>query len=126
VEDAMKNIMQTFDGLREQYKVYQQPMSLLVLASQMLFAKCGSNKGTSDYEGRQRVQVQFVAPQLLNRVEEVKVHNSSPQLRNEEAKGHVTLPKPAAKMTLEEQYALSMRQIAESQAHGAAQKGPCA
>jgi hypothetical protein len=73
-----------------------------------------------------------VAPQLLNRVEEVEVHDPSPQPRNEEAEGqvlsskpdeaegHVTLPKPAAKMTSEERYALSMRQIAESQARGAA------
>jgi hypothetical protein len=76
-----------------------------------------------------------VAPQLLNRVEEVEVHDPLPQPRNEEAKGqvslskpdeakgHVTLLKPAAKMTSEEQYTLSMRQIAKSQACRAAQKG---
>jgi hypothetical protein len=77
-----------------------------------------------------------VALQLLNRVEEVEVQDPSPQPRNEEAEGqvpsskpdeaegHVTLLKPAAKMTSEERYALSIRQIAESQACRAAQKGP--
>jgi hypothetical protein len=49
----MKNIMQTFDGLRERYKDHQQPTSPLALASQMLFAERGSNEGTSDYKGRQ-------------------------------------------------------------------------
>jgi hypothetical protein len=56
VEDAMKNIMQTFDGLRERYEDHQQPMSPLALASQMLFAERRSNEGTSDYEGCQRAQ----------------------------------------------------------------------
>ena len=80
----------------------------------MRFAEHGSNEGTSDYEGCQRAQARFVAPQPLNRVEEVEVHDPSPQPRNEEAEGqvplskpdeaegHVTLPKPAAKMTSEE------------------------
>jgi hypothetical protein len=53
VEDAMKNIMQMFDGLCKRYEDHQQPMSPLALASQMLFAKHRSNEGTSDYEGCQ-------------------------------------------------------------------------
>jgi hypothetical protein len=69
-----------------------------------------------------------MAPQLLNRVEEVEGHGSTPQPRVDEAKGHVlspkpneakghiTLPKPIVKMTSKEQYVLSVRQIAESQA----------
>ena len=53
VEDAMKNIMQMFDGLCEWYEDHQQPMSPLTLASQMPFVKHGFNEGTSDYEGHQ-------------------------------------------------------------------------
>lgn len=55
-----------------------------------------------------------MAPQPLNRVEEIEVHDLLPQPRNEEAEGqvpssqpdeaesYVTLPKPVAKMTSEE------------------------
>jgi hypothetical protein len=68
----------------------------------MLVAKHRSNKGTLDCKGCQRAQVQFVVPQLLNRVEEVEVYDPSPQPRPDEAKGCVPLPKPVAKMASEE------------------------
>jgi hypothetical protein len=80
----------------------------------MLFAEHRSQEGTAEYDSRQRAQGQFVAPQPLNRVEEVEGHGPTPQPRvNEaeghvpsprpnEAEGHITLPKPAAKITSEE------------------------
>ena len=99
--NAMQGIQKMFDQIRSRYEGQRKPSpSPQALATQVIYAECGSTGGTAEYECRQRAQARFELPQQT-RVEETESHNLLTNLRVPEKWS-------TAQITLEERFALSM------------------